>query len=521
MPFAPALRPVDCPCRLEVLPSGSGPFAPVAGSSTRLGLGLRAMPLGAERSFDVRTRIGIAIGLIALAGSLSAATFTVTNTNDSGPGSLRQAILDSNGNPGLDTIAFNIPGAGVHTITPASSLDPLSGPVLIDGYSQTGTAVNTDPFATNAVLLIELDGSAVGGGFSTGLNIGGGGSTVQGLVVNRWAVGVNTSGAGGDIVRGCFLGTDPTGTIARPNGIAVQFGAPNDLVGGTDPADRNLVSGNTAGIFSGAIQIAGAPNATIQGNLVGTDKTGMLPIPNGDGIYSNMPATIGGSAAGAGNVVSGNSLHGMFLQADILVQGNLIGTTADGAAPLGNGLNGVFNHGATGVTVGGLGPGEANEIAYNGFHGVQTDGDQTRVRGNSIHDNANLGIDLYTATNLPSPNDPGDADGSSNQLQNFPIIQSVTTGASTHIVGKFNSAPSTTFDIDFYANSACSKFPREFLEGETYLGSKQVTTDGSGNATIDATLLVATEAGARISATATDPAGNTSGFSQRIIFSIS
>src|SRR5215468_6049300 len=89
---------------------------------------------------------------LLLASIGSASTFTVTNTNDSGAGSLRQAILDANANAGLDTIAFNIPGAGVHTITPASSLDPLSGPVLIDGYSQTGTAVNTDPVATNAVL---------------------------------------------------------------------------------------------------------------------------------------------------------------------------------------------------------------------------------------------------------------------------------------------------------------------------------------------------------------------------------
>ncbi len=462
-----------------------------------------------------------AVAAMALAAVSTAGTFTVINTNDSGAGSLRQAILDANANPGVDTIAFDIPGSGVHTITPASNLDSLVDPVIVDGYTQPGSSPNTAPVGTNAVLLIELDGSAIGGGL--GLGVSTAASTIQGLVINGFATAIatfNSGTGGGNVIRGNFLGTDPTGTFAKANSVAVSIGAPSTLVGGTDPADRNLVSGNTAGVFSGAIQIAGATGTTIQGNLVGTDATGMLAIPNADGIYSNMPATIGGSIAGAGNVISGNSLHGIFYQADILIQGNLIGTTADGAARLGNGLNGVLNHGASGGTIGGLGPGEANVIAYNGFHGVQTDGVQTRVRGNSIHDNAYLGIDLYTGANQPSPNDPGDGDGGSNNLQNFPILQSATTGASTHIVGKFNSTPSTTFDLDFYANPSCSNFPREFLEGETYLGSSQVTTDSAGDAAIDVTLNVATDAGARISATATDPSGNTSGFSQRIIFSI-
>ncbi len=144
------------------------------------------------------------------------------------------------------------------------------------------------------------------------------------------------------------------------------------------------------------------------------------------------------------------------------------------------------------------------------------------MRGNSIHDNG-LGIDLDG--NGPTPNDPLDADTGPNNLQNFPILQSVEHlepqgSGSTRIHGKLNSAPSTTFDLDFYSNPACSNFPHEFLEGQTYLGSSQVTTDGSGNASIDVTLPVVTEVGARISATATDPAGNTSEFSQRIIFSI-
>ena len=141
------------------------------------------------------------------------------------------------------------------------------------------------------------------------------------------------------------------------------------------------------------------------------------------------------------------------------------------------------------------------------------------IRGNSFFSNATVGIDLQSFAG-PSYNDPGDADDGGNHLQNFPILQSVTTGATTHVVGKFNSQPSTTYDLDFYANPACSNFPREFLEGKTYMGSAPVTTDGAGHAAIDVTLPFATAAGERVSVTATDPAGNTSEFSQRIIFSM-
>jgi IPT/TIG domain/S-layer homology domain len=462
-----------------------------------------------------------ALLLLTVGLPLGAATFTVTNTNDSGAGSFRQAILGANANPGLDTIAFDIPGAGVHTITPSSNLDAITDPVIVDGYTQPGSSVNTDPVGTNAVLLIELDGSVVGGGFSNGLNLTAGGNTVQGLVVNRWAVGIHTFGVGGNVIRGNFTGTDPTGTFAQPNGVAIQINAPNDLVGGGTPADRNLVSGNTAGTFDGAIEFGIGPGSAgaAQGNLIGTDATGMLAIPNADGIYANGAVTIGGSISGTGNVISGNSLDGLFIQGAVVIQGNKIGTTADGTGALGNGSSGINIHETNDATIGGAGAGDGNVIAYNGVSGIRisSSGQRNSIRGNSMFRNG-IAIDLNE--DGPTPNDPGDAENGANGLQNFPIIQSVTTGASTHILGKFNSAPSTTFDIDFFADPACSNFPRELLQGKTYLGFSQVTTDGSGNAAIDVTLPVATEVGARITTTATDPNDNTSELSQRIIFSI-
>ena len=216
-----------------------------------------------------------------------------------------------------------------------------------------------------------------------------------------------------------------------------------------------------------------------------------------------------------------------LLAEGMTVQGNAVGVDDSGIAPLPNGGHGIKlgSPGTAPNIIGAAAPGGpgANHIAYNLGRGIYVgQGTHHTMRGNSIHDNG-LGIDL--AGNGPTPNDPLDADTGINNLQNFPILQSIEHlgpqgSGSTQIHGKLNSVPSTTFDLDFYSNPACSNFPREFLEGQTYLGSSEVTTDGSGNASIDVTLPVVTEVGARISATATDPAGNTSEFSQRIIFSI-
>jgi len=191
--------------------------------------------------------------------------------------------------------------------------------------------------------------------------------------------------------------------------------------------------------------------------------------------------------------------------------------------------------GGTGTTIGGTSPGEGNTIAFNGgpfgnSGGIIVQGQQIRIRGNRIYGNktaANdgLGIDLFAGgTSGVTPNDPGDGDADSNGLQNYPILTSagpaLGEGAGTHIVGVLNSTPSTTFDIDFYSNPSCASRPQEYLEGQDYIGSTQVTTNGSGNASIDVTLPFTVENGSRISATATDPAGNTSEFSQRLIFSM-
>ena len=540
-----------------------------------------------------------------IAGGLSAATFTVTNTNDSGPGSLRQAILDANGNAGTDTIAFDIPGSGVHTISPAGELPAVTDPVIIDGYTQPGATPNSNGpgLADDAVLLVELDGTGAGTG-ARGLVLGGGGSTVRGLVINRFGNAGIEIDSDGNIVEGSFVGTDPSGLAALPNGtnglggIVIANGASgnSNTIGGTTPAARNLISGNVGagvvvGNFSGNViegnfigvdatgaaalgnsdrgaSISGTGNTVggptpaarnilsgnnrgaqfngsghlMQGNFVGTDATGAFAVPNvneGVNVNSATAVTIGGPSATPGtppgNVISGNMGHGLDLFADAtgtVIHGNIVGADASGANPLGNTLDGVSVSADT-STIGGTGAGEGNLIAFNGTDGalggsgVEVQNNVVfvgnAIRGNSIFANMRLGIDLRQPSDGAggvTPNDPLDADTGANTLQNFPIIQSVTNGASTHVTGKLDSTPSTTFDLDFYADGVCSNFPREFLEGTTYLGSSPVTTDGGGHAAIDVTLPVATDTGVRVSATATDPNGNTSEFAQRIILSI-
>jgi hypothetical protein len=540
---------------------------------------------------------GCFLALIGSASAAGAATFTVTNTSDSGAGSLRQAILDANTSPGLDTIAFAIPGSGVQTITPATSLPNITDPVVLDGYTQPGSSPNTLAIGDDAVLLIELDGETAGG---IGILIEGpsGGSTVRGLVVNRFPVGIKI-GQGietdGNTIAGNFIGTDPTGmSTLVTNGqqmIYVSHSSSNNVIGGTAPAARNVVVGGntnvylevvngnfiqgnylglnaagTAALPTGMIDdlnISSSKNNTIggtdpgagnviygprsavvfgqaniittdsnvlQGNRIGTDATGTIALGGEYGVAGSNTGdgtvnTIGGTAAGAGNVISGSGI-GILFQGNgtFITQGNLIGTDPTGTQPVGNGIGACISF-PPGSLIGGINPGEGNVVAFN-LNGIVVGSGATgwTIRGNSIYSNSGIGIWLNGRCDMagtPTPNDLGDADSGGNNIQNYPVVSSVTYGAgNTTVTGLLNSTANTTFDLDFYSNSVCSNFPREFLQGETYIGTAQVTTDGSGNAPFTISTLPAVETGSRISVTATDPSGNTSEFSQRLPFSI-
>jgi hypothetical protein len=274
----------------------------------------------------------------------------------------------------------------------------------------------------------------------------------------------------------------------------------------------------------------GATGNFIRGNYIGIDVTGTITFTcHNECIRLNDNAnTVGGSAPGAGNRIGGSDSSGIFVQqssSGSIIQGNFIGTDETGTVRIPNPTYGIRVYQATGgVTIGGINPGEGNVISNSGTAGVGVEiSGRATIRGNSIFDNASanptygLGIDLLEGT-VPGVtfNDAGDADTGSNGLQNYPFITSVVYGASTTTVnGTLSSAPSTIYDVDFYGNPLCQRRPQDLTEARTFLGTQPVTTDGSGNASFSVVLPVAVANGSLLTATATDPAGNTSELSPR------
>lgn len=314
-----------------------------------------------------------------------ATTFFVTNTDNNGPGSLRQAINDSNSNPGTDTIAFNIPGAGVHTISPAAALPALSDPVVIDGYTQPGASPNTLAQGNNAVLLIELTGVNFGSNNvnAPGLKILGQNCTVRGLVINRFVgtpaidIGQPTTPISGNRIEGNFLGTDPSGSIQRSNDEGVRVGfATNTTIGGTTPAARNVISAN----YIGVNLTTGSSTTSVQGNFIGTNAAGTAALGNtSDGIFSggNGSDVIGGTTDGARNVIAATQFNaGIFVSVatngtTTTIQNNYIGTDVSGTVALGNFFGIWINNGSnSSTTIGGSIPPARNLISGNNSDGI-------------------------------------------------------------------------------------------------------------------------------------------------------
>jgi parallel beta-helix repeat protein len=442
-------------------------------------------------------------------------TFTVINTNDSGAGSLRQAITDANATSGADVINFDIPGTGVHNIAPATELPTITDPVTINGYSQAGATPNTKAVGSDAVLKIELSGQSAGAG-AIGLRVESANSTIVGLVINRWGQGIRVNGPDGAGVKvvGNFIGTDASGTQDLGNssyGMFIDY-SPNNTIGGTTAAERNVVSGNDGhGLF---VAGAGATGNKVVGNYFGTDASGTQDLGNtqvGVTVYYAPGNTIGGTTAAERNVISGNDGHGVWIWGDPAkgneVAGNYVGTGATGQGDLGNSIFGVLIYEAPDNTIGGTQAGAGNTISGNVGDGVHVEGTGATgnsILSNSISSNDGQGIELVGS----SANDAGDADTGANGLQNFPVLSSATTSAtSATLQGTLNSTPSKTFRLQFFSNPAGTD------EGMTLVGETSVTTDASGNASFGYATSAPVGAGQNITATATDALGNTSEFS--------
>jgi CSLREA domain-containing protein len=340
-----------------------------------------------------RVLAGIACSLAA--GALSAATFTVNSTNDFDDGncnaahcSLREAIFAANAAAGTDTIRFII-GVGTKTIQPLSELPTITSPVTIDGTTQPGFA---------GTPIIEIDGSSAGSG-ANGLRITGGGTTVTGLVINRFIPafpasggnGIRIESGGGNVIRGNYIGTNVAGTAALGNGVdgISIMGSANNVIGRTDLAFRiNVISGNSANGIR--IMGSGADGNVVAGNRIGTNAAGTGAVANGaTGISIGSGAgNVVGSALVGDTLVSGNLSDGVQFtgnSADTVVTNTWVGVNASGTGALGNGAQGVNLSSSTGNTVG---PG--NVVSGNAQNGVllQAVSRNNTVVGNFIGVNA-------------------------------------------------------------------------------------------------------------------------------------
>jgi len=450
---------------------------------------------------------------ITVNGSANQISGNFIGTNAAGTASL------GNGSDGIEV--YNVSG-GFSTNNVIGGTAPGAGN-LISGNSRgismsssgaiiQGNLIGTDASGTSAI----PNGTGIQQ-FSPGLIVGGTIPGARNIISGNSGDGVAIGGAGSRL-EGNFIGTDITGTRALGNGGSGVVGGNGVMIGGTTPEARNVISCNGGfGNISLGSNHSGA-QATVQGNYIGTDVTGNVALSNPSaGIsVSGSGNIIGGLVAGAANVISGNrtgiEIGGSIAPGPVnnTVQANLIGLNALGTEALPNSLGGVSISSSNNI-IGGDQNGAANKIAFNGGPGVVVfSGTGNSVRGNSIFSNGDLGIDLEN--DGVTANDLNDVDDGANRRQNFPVIVSTTSGAgTTSIQGTLNSTPNTAFRVDFYSNAACDSSGNG--EGGLFMGSADVTTAGDGNATINGNLSYTQAAGRVVTATATDPLGNTSEFS--------
>ncbi|MEM6473506.1 MAG: lectin-like protein, partial [Planctomycetota bacterium] len=511
-------------------------------------------------------------------------TFTVTNTYDSGAGSLRQAIIDANANAGADTIEFNIAGSGTQVINLSSQLD-ITDQVTIDGTTQTG-------WTEGSFLPIVIDGGSSG---INGLNLTAtaDGSEIRGLIIRDFTfVAVEIADEADNVtVAGNWIGQfNSDGSNAgdgEQNWVGLRSRGDNVVIGGTTVADRNVFSGDDYGV----IVRGTSTGTTVSGNYFGTDTNGDSVV--GDSLYGillqdNITGnTIGGATSAHTNVLVGSSVHAIIAASEgvdgntiqnnsigvsadgstqldfntatgssiyitgggdnnqildnliagsgaagieldesgisdgTIVQGNIIGTDATGTQSWGVGEAGILIENATNTTIGGVGAGEGNTIAFSGRVtanvgvgiALEDGGSGNTNRGNSIYSNSAQGIDLSagTAADGVTANDAGDSDTGANNLQNWAVLTSAAIADDGTFSYDLNttSLASGTYTIDFYAST-----DREGgqVEGQRYLGS--VTGVADGNSSLTGTLSsIMLAPGEYVTLVTTDASGNSSEFS--------
>jgi hypothetical protein len=394
----------------------------------------------------------------------------------------------------------------------------LGSGILITGASAMGNVVRGNLIGTDSsglsrrgntgdgvVVTDEASGNIIGGSAAGERNVISG-NNAAGVALGRF-----TAAGAGNRVLGNYIGVDADGTAVLGNGfegVLINDASDSEVIGGSDPGEGNVISGN--GLFG--LNIINATNNTVQGNLIGVLPDGVTAAPNALGgvvlqftFLTTTGNLIGGTTAGAGNVIAGNTGPGVLLTgASVIgnvIAGNRIGTTA-GGAPLGNTGDGVrLEAGASKNTIGGTAPGAGNVIAFNA-KGVVVAGDDSTgdtLLDNSIFANAGLGIDLGDDGITPN----GAAPNGPNNFQPHPVLLSAANG---QVVGTLNAAANATYRIELFAGPVSG-------QGQTFLGSILATTGANGFASFATALAIS--AGDVVTATATDiVTGDTSEFSE-------
>ena len=354
-----------------------------------------------------KARLIVLLTTLFLFSFVEAATFTVSNLFNSGAGSFRQAIISANGTPGADIINFSVSG----TIAITGGLPGFSDPVTIDGSTAPGYVACGAP-------VISLDG---GGGSANGMQFfaGASGSSIIALNVRNFQFnGIQFIGSSNNTVRGCYIGTDASGNFAASNGqngVQIEGGGTNNIIGGSGPCDGNVIGGNNGT----GIAIITTANTIISGNHIGVGANGTSAVGNsGNGIYmfSGTNTVIGGTGANDGNVIGNQNFVGIIVDNgsnNTRVEGNIIGANAAGTAAMGNGESAVLVINSSAVSIGGATAAHRNILSgsITGFGAFFINSDDAIVQNNYI------GTDI-TGTQ-PIPNDSGGVylqDGSNRAL---------------------------------------------------------------------------------------------------------
>lgn len=413
-----------------------------------------------------------------------------------------------------------------------------------------GNYVGTDATGTlalgNGIGVLLRSSGVVIGGIDPGA-----GNLISGNIFTGIQINAEFGGGEGNVVQGNLIGTDVTGTISLGNGTAFEseggagiivLEAANNVIGGTAPGARNVISGNNGeGIWIRPIEGYSLANV-IQGNLIGTDVHGAGALGNtGNGVRIEvaLDCIVGGTAPGAGNVIAYNGGHGVVV----------IGQLGEHHPTLGNSIlaNSIFSNGGLGIDLGGNGvtdndpadgafspDPEVLELTIEPQGGFQLVTLTVEGRPNwsysaqvyfvggwypnwyeVITDGTGIGqvmfyIDQSSEIDHIELVDLGEY-LAANEFQNYPEITAVTLGAGTTIEGLLDSTPDTTFRIEFFDNTEADD--SAYGEGRTFLSTLNVTTDASGIASFTLTMPELVPLDHFLTATATDADGNTSEFS--------